>query len=172
MNQGLQKIIIQTLSDGFGNLPQEYIDYIESIDNFNELSSFAGKLDGIEDIDKLFEEEGIIRKIEIEAVKEINQSLSEASITMDNKHQIGHLEKLMYDIKSRGKYFTGKQAEVLDYILENIKELPKYKSCREFADLVGVSTATISTALLKLNLGSFGNFISKIKECIKKDSKK
>lgn len=172
MNQGLQKIIIQTLSDGFGNLPQEYIDYIESIDNFNELSSFAGKLDGIEDIDKLFEEEGIIRKIEIEAVKEINQSLSEASITIENKHQIGHLEKLMYDIKSRGKYFTGKQAEVLDYILENIKELPKYKSCREFADLVGVSTATISTALLKLNLGSFGNFISKIKECIKKDSKK
>ena len=72
----------------------------------------------------------------------------------------------------RNKYFTEKQSEVLEYILENIEELPKYKTCRQFADSVGVSSATINTTLLKLNLGSFGNFISKIRECIKKDSKK
>ena len=170
MNQGLQKIIIKTLSEGFGDLPPEYIDYIESIDDFMELSSFAIKLEGIEDVDKLFEEEGIIRKVEIEEVKEINQSLSE--ITIEKRHETGNLEKLMNDIKSRNKYFTGKQSEVLEYILENIEELPKYKNCRQFADSVGVSSATINTTLLKLNLGSFGNFISKIRECIKKDSNK
>ena len=170
MNQGLQKIIINTLSEGFGDLPPEYIDYIESIDDFMELSSFAIKLEGIEDVDKLFEEEGIIRKVEIEEVKEINQSLSE--ITIEKRHETGNLEKLMNDIKSRNKYFTGKQSEVLEYILENIEELPKYKNCRQFADSVGVSSATINTTLLKLNLGSFGNFISKIRECIKKDSNK
>ena len=135
-----------------------------------ELSSFAIKLEGIEDVDKLFEEEGIIRKVEIEEVKEINQSLSE--ITIEKRHETGNLEKLMNDIKSRNKYFTGKQSEVLEYILENIEELPKYKNCRQFADSVGVSSATINTTLLKLNLGSFGNFISKIRECIKKDSNK
>jgi DNA helicase-2/ATP-dependent DNA helicase PcrA len=170
MNQGLQKIIIKTLSEGFGDLPPEYIDYIESIDDFMELSSFAIKLEGIEDVDKLFEEEGVIRKVEIEEVKEINQSLSE--ITIEKRHETGNLEKLMNDIKSRNKYFTEKQSEVLEYILENIEELPKYKTCRQFADSVGVSSATINTTLLKLNLGSFGNFISKIRECIKKDSKK
>ena len=38
------------------------------------------------------------------------------------------------------------------------------------ADAIGVSTATISIFLLRLNLGNFNSFISKIRCCIRRDS--
>lgn len=67
---------------------------------------------------------------------------------------------------------TGKQLDVYEYIINNIIELPKFKNCRDLSNKLGVSTTTITMLLLKLNLGSYGNFISVIKECIKKDSKR
>ncbi|MDU5105773.1 UvrD-helicase domain-containing protein [Clostridium sp.] len=57
--ENLKKTIIQTLIYTFDNIPKEYIDYIESIDNYNDLTKFGEKLEGLEDINKLFEEEGI-----------------------------------------------------------------------------------------------------------------
>ena len=59
MNETLKQIFIQTLSDTFGTLPKEYIEYIKSIDNYNDLIKFGSKLEGVEDINKLFEEEGV-----------------------------------------------------------------------------------------------------------------
>ena len=86
--------------------------------------------------------------------------------------KVSYLEKLIKDIESKKMKITGKQVYVYEYILNNISELPNFISCRDLADELGVSTRTIASLLFKLNLGSFGGFISKIKDCIKKDSKK
>lgn len=60
INDTLTITIIKTLTDWFGKLLQEYIDYVYNMDSLSELSRFVSKLDGVEDIDKIFKEEGII----------------------------------------------------------------------------------------------------------------
>ena len=172
INEALRITIIKTLTDGFGKLPQEYIDYVYNMDSLSELSRFVSKLEGVEDIDKLFKEEGIIIVQKTIKVYESEKTLNEASVTLETEGEIGHLDKLIYEIKGRGKFVTGKQLEVFNYIVNNINELPKFKSCKELADKLEVSTSTISTTLLRLRMGSFWEFISKVRECIKKDRKK
>lgn len=172
INEALRITIIKTLTDGFGKLPQEYIDYVYNMDSLSELSRFVGKLEGVEDIDKLFKEEGIVIVQKTIEVYESEKTLNEASVTLETEGEIGHLDKLIYEIKGRGKFVTGKQLEVFNYIVNNINELPKFKSCKELADKLEVSTSTISTTLLRLRMGSFWEFISKVRECIKKDRKK
>ena len=56
----MRTTIINTLTNWFGELPQEYIDYVYNMDSLSELSKFVSKLDGVEDMDKLFKYEGII----------------------------------------------------------------------------------------------------------------
>ena len=172
INEALRITIIKTLTDGFGKLPQEYIDYVYNMDSLSELSRFVSKLEGFEDIDKLFKEEGIVIVQKTIEVYESEKTLNEASVTLETEGEIGHLDKLIYEIKGRGKFITGKQLEVFNYIVNNINELPKFKSCKELADKLEVSTSTISTTLLRLRMGSFWEFISKVRECIKKDRKK
>lgn len=168
INEALRITIIKTLTDGFGKLPQEYIDYVYNMDSLSELSRFVSKLDGVEDIDKLFKEEGIIIVQKTIKVYESEKTLNEASVTLETEGEIGYLDKLIYEIKSRGKFINGKQLDVFNYIVNNINELPKFKSCKELADKLEVSTSTISTTLLRLRMGSFWEFISKVRECIKK----
>ena len=172
INEALRITIIKTLTDGFGKLPQEYIDYVYNMDSLSELSRFVSKLEGVEDIDKLFKEEGIIIVQKTIKVYESEKTLNEASVTLETEGEIGYLDKLIYEIKSRGKFINGKQLDVFNYIVNNINELPKFKSCKELADKLEVSTSTISTTLLRLRMGSFWEFISKVRECIKKDRKK
>lgn len=172
MSEKIKNIIVTNLTDVFGELPQEYKDYIDSIERLNELTEFLNKLDGLEDINKLFEKEGIFIISNNDDINENEKALQEVSVTLKSKLKVGHLEKLINDIEKKRKNFAGKQLEVYEYILQNINELPKFKNCRELSNELGVSTATISTLLLKLNLGSFGNFICKIKECINKDLEK
>ncbi|MPM15647.1 hypothetical protein SDC9_62018 [bioreactor metagenome] len=166
MNQPIRDAIIKTLMDGFGNLPKEYINYINSIDNYAELTEFGAKLDGLEDIHKLFNVN--LKKRE---TLEIKETMNEASVTLERQVKIGYLEKLTNEIKNNNQFFTGKQSDVFEYIKSNIEYLSKFKNCKELADNLGVSTATINTVLMKLNLGSFGSFISKINRCIKNDLK-
>ena len=47
INEALRITIIKTLTDGFGKLPQEYIDYVYNMDSLSELSRFVNKLDGV-----------------------------------------------------------------------------------------------------------------------------
>lgn len=105
-------------------------------------------------------------------VYESEKALNETSVTLETEGKIGELDKLIYDIKGIGKFVTGKHLEVFNYIVNNISELPKFKSCRQLADKLEVSTSTISTTLLRLRMESFWYFISKVRECIKKDRKK
>ncbi len=170
MNEQIKSIIILTLTNVFGELPKEYINYVNSIESISKLTEFMKKLDGLEDINKLFEEEGL-SLISNNNIDEEKKTLEEVSVTLENKPQVSYLDKLIKDIESKKMNITGKQVYVYEYILKNINELPKFKSCRDLANELGVGTITITTLLLKLNLGSYGNFISKIKECIKKDSK-
>ena len=171
MSEKIKSVIITTLTDGFGELPEEYISYVNSIESISKLTDFMNKLDGLEDITKLFEEEGIFLIPENSSIDEEKKTLEEVSVTLENKLKVSNLEKLRKDIESKKMNITGKQVYVYEYILKNMNELPKFKSCRDLANELGVGTTTITTLLLKLNLGSYGNFISKIKECIKKDSK-
>lgn len=60
INEALRITIIKTLTDGFGKIPQEYIDYVYNMDSLSELSRFVSKLERVEDIDKLFKQEGIV----------------------------------------------------------------------------------------------------------------
>lgn len=172
MNEKIKSIIITTLTDGFGELPKEYINYVNSIESISKLTEFMKKLDGLEDINKLFEEEGIFLIPEKNNVNEDRKTLDEVSATLESKSNVSHLEKLIKDIESKKTRITGKQLEVYEYIFKNISEIPNFISCKDLADDLGVSTKTIVALLLKLNLGSFGSFTSKIKDCIKKDSKK
>lgn len=172
MNEKIKSLIITTLINGFGELPEEYINYIDSIESLNDLSEFLNKLEGLEDINKLFEEEGIIVISNDNDIYEDKKTLEEVSIAVESEFKVSYLENLIKDIESKKEKLVGKQVYVSEYILKNINELPKFKSCKELADELGVSTTTIVTLLLKLNLGSFGNFICKIKECKKKDSRR
>ena len=171
MNEQIKSIIIITLTNGFGELPKEYINYVNSIESISKLTEFMKKLDGLEDINKLFEEEEIFLIPEKNNVNEERKTLEEVSATLESKPNVRHLEKLIKDIESKKAKITGKQLEVYEYILKNISEIPNFISCKDLADDLGVSTKTIVALLLKLNLGSFGSFTSKIKDCIKKDSK-
>lgn len=171
INVGMKNFIKKTLTDGFGELPQEYIQYIDSMNNINDLTKFASKLDELEDIHELFESEGIITGLKKLEKETVNISRNEDT-TFKNKHKISNIEKLIIDLKNRENYLTGKQLDVYDYVIKNIIELPKYKNCRELADKLGVSTTTITMMFMKLNVGTFGNFVSMIKDCIKNDSKK
>ncbi|WP_291627811.1 UvrD-helicase domain-containing protein [Clostridium sp.] len=171
MNKQIKSVIINTLTNGFGELPKEYINYINSIESLIKLTEFMNKLDGLEDINKLFEEEGITL-ISNNNINEDEKTLEEVSVTLESKSKVSYLDKLIKDIENKKMKVTGKQLDVYEYIINNIIELPKFKNCRDLSNKLGVSTTTITMLLLKLNLGSYGNFISVIKECIKKDSKR
>ena len=47
INDTLTITIIKTLTDWFGKLLQEYIDYVYNMDSLSELSRFVNKLDGV-----------------------------------------------------------------------------------------------------------------------------
>ena len=93
INDTLTITIIKTLTDWFGKLLQEYIDYVYNMDSLSELSRFVSKLDGVEDIDKLFKEEGIIIVQKTIKVYESEKTLNEASVTLETENEIGECIK-------------------------------------------------------------------------------
>ena len=93
INEALRITIIKTLTDGFGKLPQEYIDYVYNMDSLSELSRFVSKLEGVEDIDKLFKQEGIVIVQKTIEVYESEKTLNEASVTLETENEIGECIK-------------------------------------------------------------------------------
>ena len=93
INDTLTITIIKTLTDGFGKLPQEYIDYVYNMDSLSELSRFVSKLEGVEDIDKLFKQEGIVIVQKTIEVYESEKTLNEASVTLETENEIGECIK-------------------------------------------------------------------------------
>ena len=100
INEALRITIIKTLTDGFGKLPQEYIDYVYNMDSLSELSRFVSKLEGVEDIDKLFKQEGIVIVQKTIEVYESEKTLNEASVTLETENEIG--ECIKKDRKKQG----------------------------------------------------------------------
>ena len=93
INEALRITIIKTLTDGFGKIPQEYIDYVYNMDSLSELSRFVSKLEGVEDIDKLFKQEGIVIVQKTIEVYESEKTLNEASVTLETENEIGECIK-------------------------------------------------------------------------------
>lgn len=69
------------------------IDYVYNMDSLSELSRFVSKLEGVEDIDKLFKQEGIVIVQKTIEVYESEKTLNEASVTLETENEIGECIK-------------------------------------------------------------------------------
>lgn len=56
------------------------------MDSLSELSRFVSKLEGVEDIDKLFKQEGIVIVQKTIEVYESEKTLNEASVTLETEN--------------------------------------------------------------------------------------
>ena len=63
------------------------------MDSLSELSRFVSKLEGVEDIDKLFKQEGIVIVQKTIEVYESEKTLNEASVTLVTENEIGECIK-------------------------------------------------------------------------------
>ncbi|MFQ6881869.1 hypothetical protein [Clostridium sp.] len=63
------------------------------MDSLSELSRFVSKLEGVEDIDKLFKQEGIVIVQKTIEVYESEKTLNEASVTLETENEIGECIK-------------------------------------------------------------------------------
>ncbi|MDD3241991.1 MAG: DUF6339 family protein [Bacilli bacterium] len=80
----------------------------------------------------------------------------------NEKVEKNKLETFTEKIRTKKDNLTSLQLKTMDYILDNIQEISKYRNCDQLAKRIGVSTATINVTLLKMNLGSYSRFIGDV----------
>ncbi|MCD2501111.1 UvrD-helicase domain-containing protein [Clostridium sp. NSJ-145] len=191
----IKDAIINNLEKVYGNLKDEYKDYIYSIQDNTKLLQIPIKLTGLEDIDEFFYNEGVILSENPNSRNENNDILLKNSNTNRNRNNFNtplisesilndiesgspdgeiiigaNCKELIGEINTKVKKLYGKQIDVADYIINNLDKVAKFKTCKDMADAIGVSSSTISLVLLRLNQDNFIKFVSKVRYCIAKDS--
>lgn len=164
----LQKIIINRLEFLYGVLADEYKKYILELNIFEDISNFIIKLDNIENIDSFFCSIGINNKSELTSkVTLIHQNSVNIEINKKSNwivlNQNQDCENLKFYIQSKKYILSKSQIIVANFIVKNIYEIINYKTAKELADFIGVSSSTISSTLTRLRLGNLNSLINQIR---------
>lgn len=167
VSEGLKGTILRFLNDNIGKVSEELIQFIMGKEDV-ELFKMIATISSIKNLEEFYEEIGFKKENSVQSQEEQKLEAKEIEEVDNNKKDLEKSEmngfekrvKERIDIKRR--MLVGKQLVVAEYIYNNFGEISKYRSINELAKNLNVSVTTITNLLIRLNLGSYQEFLKKI----------